>query len=492
MSAEKVPFNISLMELTKERLQRLRPVTTMDYFVSAGGELHPDGLFSPLIFGRQGDETRFQRFSYIDVRLPIFHPIYYQRLVALKAMYKGIMNGTVYARWDDQLKDFVATNELEGRTGFSFFMETWDQIVFQRNESPARSQRIDLVMKFKDRATTTKVLVMPAGLRDIEIGDDGRAEVAEVNGFYRKLLAISNTVPPDARPARTLDRPQMLLQQTFNEVYDYIETLLSGKHGFLQSKWGSRHVFNGTRNVITSDDTTRSVLNGPDQIRHNDTILGLRQASRALLPKIINALRGYLLDDTFSPGNGYAQLIDPNTLRRETVIVSPQTLDRWSSSEGLEKVIASYGEIDVRDQPVMLDNYYLALIYAPEDRKVFRVLKSVEELPESIDPKEVRPINYMELLYLCMYQRWRDYAVYVTRYPVTGPESCYPSMLYVKTTMVGQIRRELDEQFQELPGDEHLALEFPTYGEGIPGQTQVSYMDSMVPHPSRLAGLNGD
>lgn len=485
MSAAKVPFNISIMQLTKERLQSLRPVTTMDYFASAGGELHPDGLFSPLIFGRQGDEARFTRFSYIDIRLPVFHPLYYKRLTALKAMYRGIMNGTVYARWDPQLKDFVAANELEGRTGYSFFLETWDQIVFQRNESPARNQRIDLILKFKDRALTSKVLVMPAALRDIEIGDDGRAEVAEVNSLYRKLLAIANTVPHDARASQTLDRPQQLLQQTFNDVYDYIEGLLAGKHGFLQSKWGRRHVFNGTRNVITSCDISREVLGGPDQIHHNDTILGLRQASRGLMPLVIHHLRQFLLDDVFAVGNGHAQLIDPTTLERTSVALSPQALDRWSSVEGLEKVIASYGETDIRDQPVVLDDYYLALIYAPKDRLVFRVFTNIDELPAQLDRADVRPINLMELLYLCMYSRWREYAVYVTRYPVTGPESCYPSYVYVRTTMVGEIRRELDAQFEELPGDEHLALEFPTYNP-------IAYMDSMVPHPSRLAGLGGD
>lgn len=61
--------------------------------------------------------------------------------------------------------------------------------------------------------------------------------------------------------------------------------------------------------------------------------------------------------------------------------------------------------------------------------------------------------------------------------------SIYPSTVYVKTTIVGEQRWELSDDWQVL-GDDSVALEFPT--------EPANYVDSLIPHPTRLAGLGAD
>lgn len=488
MSLQELPFNVEIFQPSPEHLRLMKPVTSTDYYENTKGELHEEGLFSISIFGRIGDEVRDRRFSYIDIKTEVFHPIIYNRLVRLKKLYQGILNGDQYAVWDAERKDFVLANELAGQTGFAFFCQHWKDIEFARNKSDIRDMRANLVEKYRDKGLTSKIMVLPAGLRDIEVDENGRTNVNEINDLYRKLLSISRVLPDHDGikndPAHNLAR--RLLQGCFNDIYDMLESMLAGKEGFFQGKWSARNVTNSTRNVITAMDTSVAELGSPNAPRFTDTIVGLWQLSKAVLPLTIHHLMKGWLSQAFAYGNRTARLVDPVTLRSELVDVSSDAYDRWNTVEGLEKVVASYKELSLRNKPVLIDGRYLALIYAPKDRAVFRIFGDIDELPPELDRKDVRPLNLMELLYLSGYQMWNEQVGTVTRYPIINVGSCYPTTVYVKTTVVGEVRRELGPDWQFMSNDEkYVAPEFPTY-------EPLAYQDSLVIPSTRLAGLDAD
>lgn len=485
MQQRLLPFNVELLKLTPARLAGLGQVKSMDYFQNANGDLHEEGLFSISIFGQMGSEQRDKRFGYIDVKLEILHPVIYKQLLKLKSMYKGIIAGTQSAIWDEQKKDFIPADEINGQTGFGFFLKHWKKIEFVRNDSEIRSLRIRLIEKYRDRATTTKVLVMPAGLREIEVEDDGRIRSDDINGIYRRLISVAATVVPDEQDPYnpTLDLARFMLQERFNELYEYLENLLSDKKGFIQDRWASRAVFNSTRNVITAADLSTNFLGDSREFKYTDTMFGLYQLSRMLLPKVIFWLRSGYLSKIFSYGDNRALLVDPKTLKSDVVEITPKSFDRWTTIEGLEKVVASYGEISLRDKPIVVDGYYLALIYVGPDA-TFKIFNDIRELPSSLERKYVRPISLVELLYLSGYKEWNTFIAFVTRYPVTGVGSTYPSTTKVKTTVVGERRVELGDDWKPL-GEDYYADEFPI----LPAK---AYLDSQVVNSTRLAGLGGD
>lgn len=494
MKTSDLPFNVELMRLDKNRLVGMRPVTSLDYFENVSGDLHDDGLFSVSIFGRIGDEMRDRRFSYIDLKAQILHPVIYHRLIQLRGLYRGILAGSQYALWDDGVKDFKPASDLHGQTGYAFFLQHWSELTFSRNKSDIRDQRVALIEKYRDRAVIDKILVLPAGLRDIEVGDNGRMVVDEINTHYRRILGITKTIAvTEINNSMSHNLPRHLLQMAYNEIYDAIEKMLTGKKGFLQAKWGSRRIFNGTRNVITAMDTSTAYLGGENAQRYTDTVVGLHQTTKGLLPVTLHHLRNRYLPAIFAPGNEKANLVNPITLKSEQVQLTEDSYDRWTTIEGLEKVISSYGEIGLRNKPILLDGRYLALIYIGpanpvegqrDPRKAFKIFGSIDELPEGWDPKLVRPINLIELLYLSGYQVWNNYGAFVTRYPVTGVGSCFPCTVYCKTTIVGEMRHELDVNWS-MDNSPGLALEFPTY-------EPLAYLDSHVIQSSRLAGLGAD
>lgn len=485
MQRQAVPFNVSLLQLTPAKLQGIKPVRSLDIFEggSYGGNFHEDGLFSVSIFGKVGDERRSVRVSYIDLKVSVFHPVIYRSLVGLKRLYAGIMAGTEYAVWDPKLKDFERSNQLEGETGYNFFVKHWQDIQFGETKSTSREQNIKLIAKYKDRAMTDKVVVMPAGLRDVEILGDGRVQKDEINDFYADLLRVANTVAPAAIGTN----PQMLnitrarLQTIFNELYDYLESMIEGKKKLLMGKWASRRVQNGTRNVITAMDTSVPYLGAPGAVGFDHTVIGLYQMLKAALPVARYHIRNGFLQKVFTAPGMPATLVNKKTLQAEPVQLKPYYFDRWMTDEGLEKVITSFGEESLRHRVLEIEGRYLGLIYKGPDA-TFKLIQSIDEVPASRNKADVHPLTFCELLYLSAGRQLHGYPIFVTRYPVTGMGSIYPSLSYVKTTIKAEERRELNEQWEPM-AEAQVAFQFPLVGP---------FVNSLVPHSAKLGRLGAD
>lgn len=487
MKNSQIPFNVTILDLTAEKLKTIRPVTVPDVYDGITGNFAENGLFSVLTFGRVGDELRDQRFSYIDTAVSVFHPTIFRAIAQLKSLYRDIMAGKAYAIWDPKESDFVLSNELEGSTGYAFFLTHWSKIKFKASNSTVRTQRIAMIEKYRKMALTSKILVLPAGLRDFQIDSTGRGTQDEINDVYRKILGASKVLvsTEGSETSPLFDNSRRSIQHSFNEVYDTISQMITGKKGFIQSKFGSRRICNGTRNVISAMDTSTSDLNGINSPSYTDTVLGLFQVIKGALPVTVNLLRNGWLSESFGIGGSAttAKLVDTKTLKSTMVDLAPDVRDRWVTIEGLEKVIESYRLVENRHKPIVIGGYYLALIYKGPDN-TFKIFGDISELPSNLDRKYVEPITLVELLYLAGYKKWNTLKTIVTRYPVTEMGSTYPSTIYTKTSIVGEVRQELGQDWLPL-GEDFTALEFPT-------RVPMAFVDSQVIHPSRLAGLNAD
>jgi len=488
MKRAMLPLNLSLLVPSREQLRTIRQVTTLDIFDGPGGNFHEDGLFSTLTFGRLGDPLRDRRFGYIHLKLPILHPVIYSRLLRLKGLYGDILAGREYATWNSELNDFEKSNEIEGQTGYTFFLSYWSILKPAKTGSSVRDLRVQLIDKYRDKSLLTDLLVIPAGLRDAEVNTDGRLSMDEVNELYQSVLMLVRNFPDraDASDIAIYDRTRYSLTLKVVELFEHYEKLISGKRGFIQARYASRRVFNGTRNVISSLDVSTVDLDAPNRPRFNDTVIGLYQASKAVLPKTIYALKTSIVGEIFNTASNNIELVNPKTLQREWVEVSNEDLDRWGTEEGLEKVINELSITEKRAAPVKIGQHYLALVYVDNSGN-YKVLRRIDEVPETHNRDFVRPITYVELIYLSGLGMWNTISAFVTRYPVDNQLSSYPSKLYVKTTITGELRYPLDVNFERRV-DVPLALEYPILTPGV----IPKYHDSTSVNPTRLANLGAD
>lgn len=482
------PFNMSLLKLTSTETSKMKPITSLDTFENVGSKnFHDGGLFSSDIFGRVGEDVRDVTFSYIDIKAQILHSLVYRTVERTTRFYIDLYNGKEYGIWNDKEKQFEKSDEILGDTGAGFFLSKWPELKFHKTDSLIRNQRIEFIDKYRDKAIQDKILVLPAGVRDAEIDHLGRTKEHEINPIYRQMLSVANTIgsPPKIDDSM-YDRARTSLQFKFNELYDTIEGILKGKKGFAQSKVGARGIVNGTRNVITAMDQSISSVDDKHAPTSDDTILGLWQVSRGVFPITVSKLRSHIAGKVFMASDGLVPLIDKKTLKSEYVEVKPQTYDRWTTQEGLERVITNQSNKDYRSLPVDVEGRYLALVYKPKDKMVFKILYDIDELPEGAKKSDVHPITYMELIYLCNYAHWNDYKVINTRYPVAGEGSTYPSNVYLMTTIISESRVELEDDWsypENVEGRE--AIVYPVY-------EPLAYIDSAMISPYRTKKAQAD
>lgn len=479
MATPQTPFNIRIMELSPQRLSRVPRIQSTSTYDGTNMNFDDQGLFSRL-FGEVGSETRDYTFGRIELNTRIIHPFLCARLKKLKRLYEDIWMGRKMAIFDEKEGDFIEA-DFDGQTGYHFFVSHIPKLKFKRNKSIRRSIAVDVVEKNMDRLFMDQYLVLPAGLRDIQVDERGRTTEDEVNEYYRKLIRLSNSLegsPKNQGPE--LDNVRMEMQKTANEIYAYFTTLLEGKSGFLLGRYGSRNVQNGTRNVITSMSTSSAELDGLGSLTIDDVLVPLYQLLNGVLPLLPHYLRTFpLYQLSFPQTDNQAYLVNPATLKRVEVPVRDYDIDFFTTVEGNAKIVNRFSKLEFRNKPIIIKGHYLGLIYS--DTEKYQILSDINELPEGWDKNKVRPIRYGELLYLIGYKDYNNKKIQVTRYPVTGDESIYLGDVYAKTTASSF---HLREYINGEPTD-NIALEFPN-----PETDQ--WISGMSVHPSRLAGLGGD
>lgn len=485
MSAINIPFNLDLLILTPASLKMMRPVSNLGIFTGNSHDFHPDGLFSIETFGRVGEERRSRAFSYIDLKASVFHPLIFRTLTKLKQLYQDIMAGTTYAVWNEESKDFETASATEGETGYSFFLRNFPEMVFESRASDRREFNIKLVDKYRDQATLTKLLVMPAGLRDYEVDDQGKPSEDEINSLYRKVLAMANLIDPVGLKISEdmADATRYSMQLAVLEIYEYIENMLQGKKKLINAKWASRRVRDSTRNVITSQVNEVTKLDDEKAISINQTVVGLYQYLKSTMPVSSFQIRNKYLSLVFQGPNLPAILVNAKTLKKEMVQLDPDYYDDWMTSEGLEKTITKFSQEDIRHEPIMINGHCLGLIYLGDwnGEPCFKFMQGISELPEGYDRSKVRPISFVEFLYISVFAEANQMPGFITRYPITGYGGIYPSYVYLRTTVNAETRKELGDDW--MPTGK-MAYQFPIRGGG--------FINSMSLSTTNLQRLDAD
>lgn len=482
MQLASIPFNIELLLLKDEDVKNILPVKVLDIFDGFSRNFHKDGLFSSEIFGKVGEEKRNRMFSYVNLFIPILHPVIYDVLCELKSLYGEILMGKTYAIYNKEINDFEKSDIVSGGTGYSFFMSHLKTLQPEDRAGGKREFNLKILNKYRKDATFDKLVVMPAGLRDYEIDDNGKPSEDEINGMYRKVISIASMIESvNIRDNEEyLDSARYNLQIAVNNIYEYIKSMLEGKRSFILDKWASRKIFHSTRNVITSYVHSSTSLDDPTNISVNDSVVGLYQYLRSTLPLAIKHVRDGFLSNVFVGPNSPAILVNPKTLKPEPVSVDPEYFDSWMTNEGLEKVMAKFGQENLRHEKLEIKGYYLGLIYKGPDL-TYRLFQDIDDLPENLSRDHVSPITFTELLYLSTFKDSHKTPCLITRYPITGYGSIYPSYCYVKSTVNSEVRKELDQNWEP---NGVIAKEFPINGEG--------FFNSLSPSASHLKRLTAD
>ena len=477
------PFNIDLMFAPDEDVRFLRPTTRTDIYEGVTNNFNDEGLFSTITFGRLGTEERDNNFSYIKLNGNIIHPAVYNVLKRLRSLYEDIMMGTQYAVWNPETKDFEPSDMFSGETGMAFFCRHIHELEPEKRTSKKRNLFVDVFNKYKDRCLMHNHLVLPAGLRDIEISPEGNETQDEINDEYRRLISIASNINliGGKTDDQMVDIPRRNLQITANKIYANLQARLDGKQGLVAGKWGGRKITVGTRNVISSPHPLSDVLHGPRSYQSNAVTIGVYQLIKGASPLVVNKLKERFLDAIFTDPSQPTLLIDPKTLQLTQVNLDPYIWDSWGTTESLEKKFNSFANDKMRNNPVRVFGYYLYLVYRKGDE--FKLFRDINDLPDPSMRQYVHPITFAELYYLCNYEGWYDLRCTFVRYPVNNARSVSVAKLYIKTNSAAEGAYELGDDWKTRIG---FAREYPG------NDNSAVWVNTAIPPLESLSQLGGD
>lgn len=494
MAKASQPFNLKLMHVDEFIKQNnLQEVTSPFIHESSSTTFSDGGLFSERIFGPVASQQRLIQLGYISLNCRVFHPVIFQNLISLKRFYGEIMSGRSYAKWDPVEKDLVrASDEEEGAdTGYSFFLKYFPLIKFDKNASLRRNDKIDVILKYKDRLLIDKCIVAPAGIRDIK-DENERMEKDSINTLYVALLERAKAMPPHADTDPIYDQVHYSIQHKVLEIYEYLLEFVRGKRGFFESRLGARSVAQGTRNVITSANLEASSPSSPQFHRLDEAKIPLYQAAKGYQSLVIYWLKSIFYSSIIQEGADNIPLIDMTSFKLVYDRINDKDKESMLSAEGIMKTIDRFRDVEYRWRPVVVRGtndkaYYLYLVY--DDGKEIYTFRNIEEFKmmyksgkkKDPDQSKIRPLTYAEMIYIATYQASVNKFGTITRYPVTDENSIIVARTHLASTAPARVVRLITNAetgaFIQLP-------EYPIIGN--------NFIDAVMFHPSRRAGLSAD
>lgn len=496
MAEKKPPFNITIMDVDDYIQRNLTLEVTSSAIKSPSSSKFDDrGLFSELIFGEIGTPERMTRFGYINLNTEIMAPVIYDTIISMGSLYKEIMSGSTYAIFNNETKDFEKVygdpeDNDESDTGYSFFISHLHEIKFKNTGSPQRESFIELINKYRNNLLCDKTLVLPAGLRDVSLDNGGMLIQDDINKYYATLLAYASSIPKNAK-SYIYDTVRYNVQLKLYEIYNYLSNFISGKTGFIQAHYASRAVALGTRNVISAPSFSVKSSTDPQLLKPDETKIGLFQTMKGMMPLIKYGTNSYLLNDLSykNPNITTIPLINKKTLELENVEISDEVKRRYTSSEGVESIINNFINFELRDLPIEIEtlsaqkSHYLMLVYDLGDKAFFfRSISDLKSYLTRIDKSRIRPMTWIEALYIITYRVSQGKHVNFTRYPVLGDGSTVISKIHLCSTDPARV---VEIKNLASPDDPGIILpEYPILGN--------SYMDTVSVSPYRLAPLGAD
>lgn len=401
-------------QLPKDMMVTTRNVVKTDKTIDEGG------LFSTEIFGMIGSDSRFEMLGAIALHTDIIHPRIASYLENNK-LFVGIMSGRIKVKL---IKGEFVPDE-DGDTGYQYFVNNFSKIKFKTYESLLRKQEYQVIEKYraKNKVTISKLVVIPAGLREFEVDND-ILKYDDINKLYLKIINIA-----DVLSHMKDDELIFKLHKLVMEVYKYISGNLFGKKKFINKDVMSRAFDYGSRNVITGqvikyDNIEDIPYNIMDYFE-----IGLAQYLSNIEPIVVYEVNNMFYQDFITDGLLWED-------RKQTTKTIPSKyLDKFSKAN-IGDLIRQMRTVGFRNQEVEIDGRYLAYITDDEDSVNVYLPNTSEELPS-----DARPITYSEMLYLSIAHRVKDTPLFSTRYPVAYANSDVVGLTELYTTVEKEYRK---------------------------------------------------
>lgn len=444
-------LNIKPLDVDKFiKVNELKAITNPMFFARTNMPT-VDGLLSNEIFGITKDD-RTTIFAYIDLAGEYFlHPLAYKIWSRLDSNVKLCvyeMDTFVYDPEKGKLK-----SDPKGETGLKFLMKLIKTVDFKKTGSSKREVKINFLEKYREKLFMKDVVVIPAGMRDVNTEADGKVGVGEINKLY-------NAVVRDAKALQESDDYGLSLNGTLRgriqdnivKIYNWFifgrdpltgadaqASGLSRKLGLIR-RAGMKKSFDwGSRLVICTQNLRKEKIEDFD-IDLDSAGLPLAAVCANLFPYMLYWIRNWFsnrLSDVQS-------LVVYNT---KTKKLEQTKIDSWQvvySDERIKKEIGRFMHgMSNRFVPIEAPiinptrgtKYYLQFKgYNVPNEEIAKKLMNDEMSKESFHLNS-RPLTWCDLIYMAAEEVIKDKMTLITRFPIDSYYNQFPAKIRLISTI---------------------------------------------------------
>ena len=469
-------FNIKIAKVNNVQTKNMSEIASLSIFTPSTTSFHPNGLYSTEIFGLVGSPERNRTFAYKRFSISQIHPLLFKTLITNKAFYKDILASKSYAVFDNKTKTFIPSTIEDGETGFAFFIKHLPNLTLPETGSTKRKFIKNVIKKFQstDNMLLTNYLIIPAGLRDYTIKEDGRGESDEINDLYRRVISLSNLIPKFSKDTdKSYNKTRYSLQLAMHEVYIYLEEFLYGKKKFLNYRLMNRRITDGSANVLVGTKQEITNIGSPKHVKSTETVIGIYQAIKSLGQKVVyGATHGPLLD-TFPERDSSMNLVSKD-LKKQLFPIDTKLYDTYMTEKGIIDLTNKYKVREHRNEPLMFKDHYLAFVNIYKGQ--LKVIRDKSELISGSTIKDCKPMTLTDLFYLSIYKYSRSTTGLTSRHPIIQEGSTYPGFIHIRPTIRTQTLTYLPT------GD--ILERYP--------DTTTAFYDALAVNDMNLGNLNAD
>lgn len=352
-------MKLNLMDVERfVQRKKIQPITSSKYYEGSGrNSLNKKGLFSEEIFGRMGSRDRKKTYGYINLKLDFIHPEVYRILTSINTDLTKLIIGKENYILDNN--NNLVQDDENGKSGVFYFIQIinnidWDNI---KTEKP---KHIRFIKENKDKLLINKLVILPAGFRDIQITKTGKQfiQYGEINKTYSTLINQTEMLSDDLDlfDEELMGSLYKSIQRNLINVNTWIKSKIKGKHGMIRGGMLKKSVDYSARLVIVPDNNLDFGYIGlPWQVC-------MKLFEPFFIHYVLKQDRDNLLKAVIQKFIGIEEDIDINDIKKfvKKVNESPRDMNNMTVNvlkETMEKVTADRVVIYKRDPVENRDSY---------------------------------------------------------------------------------------------------------------------------------------
>ena len=492
-------LNIKPLDVDKFiKVNELKAITNPMFFARTNMPT-VDGLLSNEIFGITKDD-RTTIFAYIDLAGEYFlHPLAYKIWSRLDSNVKLCvyeMDTFVYDPEKGKLK-----SDPKGETGLKFLMKLIKTVDFKKTGSSKREVKINFLEKYREKLFMKDVVVIPAGMRDVNTEADGKVGVGEINKLYNAIVRDAKALQESDDYGLSLNGTlRGRIQDNIVKIYNWFifgrdpltgadaqASGLSRKLGLIR-RAGMKKSFDwGSRLVICTQNLRKEKLSDLD-VDLDSIGLPLAAICANLFPYMLYWIRNWFsnrLSDVQT-----LQCINPKTKKQETVHI-----DSWQtvySDERIKKEIGRFMhgmsnrfvpiEAPITD-PKRNKIYYMQFKgYNVPDEDIAKKIIN-DQMPKESFHLNSRPLTWCDLIYMAAMEVTKDKMTLITRFPMDSYYNQFPAKIKVISTIETEPILVWNTFYKKYP---KITL------ADINHNSSNHFVDVALPNNVRLGSIGGD